>query len=63
MVTTAPAAATEFSPTVTPLTIVAPLANHPILSSMCFVGRCADNAAADEFFGTIKRGSVCRKHF
>lgn len=61
--TTAAAETTEFSPTVTQLTLVAPLANHHIVSSMSAVGHYADNAAADGFFGSTKRERFCRQHY
>ena len=39
------------------------LAGHNILSSMSAVGHCADNAAAEGFFGMIKRERIHRQHY
>ena len=39
------------------------LADHNILSSMSAVGHCADNAAAEGFFGMIKRERVRRRRY
>lgn len=39
------------------------LADHHILSSMSAVGHCADNAAAEGFFGMIKRERVHRPRY
>lgn len=39
------------------------LADHNILSSMSAVGQCADNAAAEGFFGMIKRERIHRRRY
>jgi len=39
------------------------LQGHQILPSMSAVGTCADNAAAESFFGLLKRERVNRKHY
>ena len=39
------------------------LADHNIVSSMSAVGHCADNAAAEGFFGMIKRERIHRKRY
>jgi putative transposase len=39
------------------------LADHHILSSMSAVGHCADNAAAEDFFGMIKRERIYRQSY
>src|SRR3546814_15866226 len=39
------------------------LADHNIQSSMSAVGHCADNAAAEGFFGMIKRERVRRRRY
>lgn len=39
------------------------LADHNILSSMSSVGHCADNAAAEGFFGMIKRERIHRHRY
>jgi putative transposase len=39
------------------------LADHNILSSMSAVGHCADNAAAEGFFGMIKRERARRRRY
>ena len=39
------------------------LADHHILSSMSAVGHCADNAAAEGFFGMIKRERIYRQRY
>lgn len=39
------------------------LADHNILSSMSAVGHCADNAAAEGFFGMIKRERIHRQRY
>ena len=39
------------------------LADHHILSSMSAVGHCADNAAAEGFFGMIKRERIHRQRY
>jgi putative transposase len=39
------------------------LQGHQILSSMSAVGTCADNAAAESFFGLLKRERVNRKQY
>jgi putative transposase len=36
---------------------------HQIISSMSAVGHCADNAAAEGFFGLLKRERVNRRHY
>lgn len=36
---------------------------HGIISSMSAVGSCADNAAAESFFGVLKRERVNRRHY
>lgn len=39
------------------------LTDHQIVSSMSAVGHCADNAAAEGFFGMLKRERVHRRHY
>ena len=39
------------------------LSTHGIVSSMSTVGSCYDNAAAESFFGVLKRERVNRKHY
>ena len=39
------------------------LTDHNILSSMSAVGHCADNAAAEGFFGMLKRERIHRKRY
>ncbi len=39
------------------------LSEHGIVSSMSAVGSCYDNAAAESFFGVLKRERVNRKHY
>ena len=39
------------------------LKGHQLLSSMSAVGSCADNAAAEGFFGMLKRERVNRRHY
>ena len=39
------------------------LVDHNILSSMSAVAHCADNAAAEGFFGMIKRERVHRRRY
>ena len=39
------------------------LAAHQITCSMSAVGSCADNAAAESFFGRLKRERVNRRHY
>ena len=39
------------------------LADHNIISSMSDVGHCGDNAAAEGFFGMIKRERIHRRHY
>jgi len=39
------------------------LATHGIVSSMSAVGSCYDNAAAESFFGVLKRERVNRKRY
>ena len=39
------------------------LQGHPIRSSMSAVGTCADNAAAESFFGLLKRERVNRRQY
>ncbi len=39
------------------------LAGHNVISSMSAVGSCADNAAAEGFFGKLKRERVNRRHY
>lgn len=39
------------------------LKDHKIISSMSAVGSCYDNAAAESFFGVLKRESVNRLHY
>jgi putative transposase len=36
---------------------------HQVISSMSAVGSCADNAAAESFFGVLKRERVNRHHY
>jgi putative transposase len=36
---------------------------HHVIGSMSAVGSCADNAAAESFFGVLKRERVNRKHY
>lgn len=36
---------------------------HDITCSMSAVGSCADNAAAESFFGVLKRERVNRQHY
>lgn len=39
------------------------LAAHQVISRMSAVGSCADNAAAESFFGVLKRERVNRQHY
>jgi putative transposase len=39
------------------------LAGHNLTCSMSAVGSCADNAAAESFFGLLKRDRVYRRHY
>lgn len=39
------------------------LAAHQVICSMSAVGSCADNAAAESFFGVLKRERVNRQHY
>ena len=39
------------------------LAAHQVTCSMSMVGSCADNAAAESFFGVLKRERVNRRHY
>ena len=39
------------------------LREHGIISSMSAVGSCADNAAAESFFGVLKRERVNRRYY
>lgn len=39
------------------------LAAHQVTCSMSAVGSCADNAAAESFFGVLKRERVHRRHY
>lgn len=39
------------------------LRGHNLISSMSAVGTCADNAAAESFFGMLKRERVNRKQY
>ena len=39
------------------------LAGHNLVCSMSAVGSCADNAAAESFFGMLKRERVNRRHY
>src|SRR3569623_2713173 len=39
------------------------LTGHHLISSMSAVGSCADNAAADSFFGVLKRERVNRRQY
>lgn len=39
------------------------LREHGIISSMSAVGSCAANAAAESFFGVLKRERVNRRHY
>ena len=39
------------------------LAGHNLTCSMSAVGSCADNAAAESFFGLLKRDRVHRRHY
>lgn len=39
------------------------LSTHGIVSSMSAVGSCYDNAAAESFFGVLKRERVNRKRY
>lgn len=39
------------------------LKENQLISSMSAVGSCADNAAAESFFGLLKRERVHRKHY
>lgn len=39
------------------------LKDHKIVSSMSAVGNCYDNAAAESFFGVLKRERVNRRHY
>lgn len=39
------------------------LKGHGIISSMSAIGTCADNAAAESFFGILKRERVNRRHY
>ena len=39
------------------------LVDHNIVSSMSAVGSCYDNAAAESFFGLLKRERVNRRHY
>ena len=36
---------------------------HQVIGSMSAVGSCADNAAAESFFGVLKRERVNRQHY
>jgi putative transposase len=36
---------------------------HQVICSMSAVGSCADNAAAESFFGVLKRERVNRQHY
>jgi putative transposase len=36
---------------------------HHVIASMSAVGSCADNAAAERFFGALKRERVNRQHY
>ena len=36
---------------------------HHVTRSMSAVGRCADNAVAESFFGVLKRERVNRQHY
>jgi putative transposase len=36
---------------------------HHVICSMSAVGSCADNAAAESFFGVLKRERVNRQHY
>ncbi len=39
------------------------LEGHGLVSSMSAVGSCADNAAAESFFGVLKRERVNRRQY
>ena len=39
------------------------LVAHQVICSMSAVGSCADNAAAESFFGVLKRERVNRRHY
>ena len=39
------------------------LKDHHVMSSMSAVGSCYDNAAAESFFGVLKRERVNRQHY
>jgi putative transposase len=39
------------------------LESHQVICSMSAVGSCADNAAAERFFGVLKRERVNRQHY
>lgn len=39
------------------------LKGHNLVSSMCAVGSCADNAPAERFFGMPKRERVNRRYY
>jgi transposase InsO family protein len=39
------------------------LKDHNIISSMSAVGSCYDNAAAESFFGVLKRERVHRRNY
>ena len=39
------------------------LADHNVVSSMSAVGSCYDNAAAESFFGVLKRERVNRRRY
>jgi len=39
------------------------LSGHNLVCSMSAVGSCADNAAAEGFFGMLKRERVNRRHY
>ena len=39
------------------------LESHQVICSMSAVGSCADNAAAESFFGVLKRERVNRQHY
>ena len=39
------------------------LAAHHVICSMSAVGNCADNVAAESFFGVLKRERVNRQHY
>ena len=39
------------------------LSGHNLVCSMSAVGSCADNAAAESFFGLLKRERIHRRHY